>query len=74
MFYNLNNWLTAIINNDMAKFGFLVAMLDFAQKKNDVRASIFFYIFKNVILETFPVINPKKNLVAICGGLSHNLA
>ncbi len=54
---------------------FLTAILDFAEK-NDVRPSRFFYIF-NILCFSGDLSGNKseeKASVAICGGLSHNLA
>ena len=57
----------------MAKFGFLVAMLDFAEE-NDVRPSRFFYILICYSGDLSGNTSEEKASFVICGGSSHNLA
>ena len=57
----------------MATFGFLVAMLDFAEK-NDVRPSRFSRFLVGYSGHLSGHESEEKASVAICGGLGHNLA
>ena len=52
---------------------YLTAILDFAEK-NDVHPSRFFYIFNMFFWNLSGNKSEEKASVAICGGLSHNLA